>query len=205
VKFNLVTPYAPIAVTDQEIFSDHWFTADAPNPTFNLLTIGYFDCLNQWFNPVTHGLTPNNTGEIGFNIWVNVKSYTQHQFVSPPASGGFAPNCLSPMVRPRIFKTSYLPSPKLTNSFCAPPIPASFLTSGRINSTGMAKYRAMMAAYMTPWTSQGVTFTPAVHSFLRGVTATFHDYYIRPRIAIYRKGRKKDLNHSYAYRWPIVA
>jgi hypothetical protein len=97
---------------------------------------------------ITHSWPPN-FGILGWNPF--------------PYSG---PNhlCLSPRLCACFRRETGLPGKNNIGRFYSPGLPQQYVNGNRISATGDTFLQAAAIAQMRPWTSQGVTFTPALWS-----------------------------------------
>jgi hypothetical protein len=185
-------------------YYNHWFIASPSSaPTFSIAT-AIVNCRDLWFRPFYSGQCPTNMGQCDMQIFANVRGYVQSSvtaFAPPPPLAG---DCISPMLKVR-FRRAYesLTSPIIGRCSFLPVIRA-YLDGDYVNPAGKGFYDACLTQYMQTWTSQGVTFTPAIYSQKFNIVRPLTSVNVIHKPGMDRKSRWKDEAHSYVYVWPSV-
>jgi len=186
------------------IFSDHWFIPTITAGAFNIATAAV-DALNQWVFPTFTNTLPSDMNNLGFWLFANIGAHKQSQFLSPSWTGRQAPTAsLGPMFKIRFAKRGFFGSAVFITYGSFPPVAKGYITQSKLNSGGLTVYENAMNGYVTPWNSQGWTFSIACVSAAHAITVPVAQTRIIARICTCRKSRIKDPSHRYQYRWPLV-
>src|SRR6478609_453333 len=184
--------------------SDHFLLASSTPATWNFIPTGANDFVNQWHQPVFQNIQTLATNRVTvhffFNLGFKTISITFGTSYALPPNGAW---CAS-QVRPCFRKHTSIVGRSFKGRFFGPPVPLSFIDGNDFTPAAYATYNAMIAAYMTPWTSQGVTFTPLHYSKLlnTGALITRPELLKYPRIC--RKSRTLDLGYTRpTMSWPV--
>lgn len=203
VYVKTVMPYQSGLVQSQ-LYSDHFFMCSTGLSTFNVLTAAVVDFLPQWFRPVFTPIRSSSYVNIGYHFFANVGTHVQSLLISPswPASTNGA--AIGQMFKIRVSRRASSGVDYFWGRFTFPPVPKSFVTGNRLNSTGEAAYATAFIPYMNGWTSQGLLFQPCGWSRKYNTVYPITELRLQKLVTFDRKSRMKNPAHTYAYVWPTV-
>jgi hypothetical protein len=190
--------------TVSESYYNHWFiAAPASAPTFNIVT-GIADMASLWFRPFYSGQLPTNMLNVSASMFANIAGHTQSYIDGIGTILPLAGPCLSPMLKVRFRRAYDSPTAPIVGRCSFLPVIRAYLTGNKVNATGKGFYDACLTQYMQTWTSQGVTFTPAIYSQKLNIVQALNSVNVLHQPGMDRKSRWKDAAHSFVYRWPLV-
>lgn len=186
---------------DQESYYNHWFIASPSSaPGFNIATAASA-VLSTWFINFYTGQLPTDMGECNLNIFANISGHVQSCIAAAAPFHPLAGDCISPMLKVRFRRAHESLTTPIIGRCSFLPVIRAYLDGDYVNATGKGFYDACLTQYMQTWTSQGVVFTPAIHSQKSGMVLPLTSVNVMHKPGMDRKSRYKDTAHAFIYRW----